>query len=111
MNALGVAPLSKRLTGLHAPVLDAMVQLDDESSEDAAALELRQRVASGSSLRLARANVAKIRAESSGWVIERAAAIVESAMRQGKPADSEIDHVASCGWVYDGLCPHCHPGL
>ena len=96
-------------------VIDAMVQLlrlavDDEWTEDTAAPELRQRVSDESVLRLAQANVSKIMADSSGWVIERAAAIVESALRQEEPG-WEIDHVASCGWIHDGPCPRCHPDL
>jgi hypothetical protein len=81
-----------------APVVDAMVQLlrlavDDGWTEEAAAPELRRRVPDQWVLRLAKANVTKITAESSGWVMERAAAIVESALRQAELAGRETDHV------------------
>jgi hypothetical protein len=89
-----------------------MVQLlrlavDDGWAEDAAAPELRQRVPDSSVLQLAQANVAKIKAESSGWVIDRAAAIVEGALGRGEPRSKEINHVASCGWTGESPCPRC----
>jgi hypothetical protein len=114
--ASGTWQRSSDLVDRRDPVIDAMVQLlrlaaDDEWTEDAAAPVLRQRVSDESVLWVARANVSKIMAQSSGWVIEQAAAVVESALRQGEPAGLEIDHVASCGWIHDRPCPRCDPDL
>ena len=74
-----------------------------------ASLELRERVPDETALFRARANLSKILAESSSEVIERAAAIVDVALSQSVPENRDIDHVASCGWPFDGPCPRCSP--
>lgn len=109
-------PPLPHLDKLRVPVVDAMAQqlrlaVDDGWTEDEAAPVLRQRVPDQAVLRLAKANVAKIMAESSGLVIERAAAIVETARRHAEPTGWETDHVGPCGWVHGGPCPRCHPDL
>jgi hypothetical protein len=48
----------------------------------------------------------KIISGSSSAVIERAAAIIGSALNLGTTERSEVDHIATCG---DSPCPRCDP--
>jgi hypothetical protein len=95
-------------------VVDAMVQLlqlavDEGWSVASAAPELCSRASDEAVLRRVRTNVSKIMSESSSAVIERAAAIIDGALRVGNTGPSEIDHIATCGWPYESSCPRCHP--
>jgi hypothetical protein len=95
-------------------VVDAMVQLlqlsvDEERSVASSAPELRLLASDDAVLRRVEINVSKIMAESSSAVIERAAGIIDAALRFGTPGQNEVDHIATCGWPYESSCPRCHP--
>jgi hypothetical protein len=95
-------------------VVDAMVQLlqlavDEGWSIASAGSELSERISDEVVLHRVRTNVSRILSESSSAVIERAAAIVEGALGLRSAGQSEIDHIATCGWPYASLCPRCYP--
>ena len=113
-NGTGQGPsdLDDRLgIGVDALVQSLRLPVDDAWIEDAAATERRQRVPAESVLRFALANVTTIITEWSGWVIERAAASGDSALRRGEPARLEIDHLASCDWMHERPSPRGRPEL
>ena len=95
-------------------VVDAMVLLlqlavNEGWSVASAGPELRMRAFDEAVLRRVRTNVSKILLESSSAVIERAAAIVDGALRLERARHSKIDHIATCGWPYSSPCPRCYP--
>jgi hypothetical protein len=92
-----------------AMVLLLQLAVDDGWSVASAGPELRNRARDEAVLRRVRTNVSKILLESSGTVIERAAAIVDGALRLERARHSKIDHIATCGWPYSSLCPRCYP--
>jgi hypothetical protein len=84
-----------------------VLTIDHSQTMDSAATELRRRVPEGSVLHRTRDNLSKMLADSSSWIIERSAAIVDRALSVPGPDGPVVDHAASCGWVFDGPCPRC----
>jgi hypothetical protein len=91
-----------------AAVIHLLVLTIDRSwTMDSAATELRKRVPERSVLHRTRDNLSKMLADSSSWIIERSAAILDRALSVPDPDGPLVDHAASCGWVFDGPCPRC----
>jgi hypothetical protein len=75
------------------------------------ATELREHVHDEVLRHRARIRVSWALAERPSAVDERAAAILDEALRLACFADQDVDHVATCGWPYDTPCPRCYPLL